>query len=81
MLICDRTWKKTGAPAEGVCALIITGPDMEEEYHLTMAECEEVRSFINEPSQWEKKGPGDKVREILRLKDKGSRSSSNNSAA
>lgn len=71
MQVCDRTWARDGQPVPSTVTVTLVGPELEEEYHLTMAEAELVRSFINEPSLWAKKGAGDKVREILSLKGKG----------
>ncbi len=71
MLICDRTWVRDAQPVNAPVTLIITGPELEEEIHLSLAEVELVRSFIHEPSQWQKKSTKGKVRQILSLKGKG----------
>ena len=70
MQVCDRCWKRDAHPVPATVAVVFAGPEVEEEYHLSQSEAELVRSFINEPSLWAKKGAKDKVREILSLKDK-----------
>jgi hypothetical protein len=70
VIVCDRTWKRDGQPVAAAFTIEISGPEMEEEYHLSLTEVELVRSFLNEPTLWVKKTPGGKVRQILSLKDK-----------
>jgi len=70
MLICDRTWKRDGQPVQAAVSLIFAGPEIEEEWHLSVAESDLVRSFISDPSLWQRKTDKGKVREILSLKGK-----------
>lgn len=82
MQVCDRTWKRDGQPVDAVVTVIFAGPELEEEWHLSSAESDLVRSFISEPAKWQKKTTKGKVRDILSLKDKVKpKPSDNNSAA
>ncbi len=69
MNICDRCWRRDGQPVIASVTVVFAGPELEEEYHLSASEADEVRSFINEPTQWKRATKG-KVREILSLKNK-----------
>jgi len=70
MLVCDRTWKRDGQPKDAAVSVVFAGVELEEEYHLCSAEADLVRSFINEPSKWQRKTAKGSVRDILSLKDK-----------
>ena len=70
MQICDRTWKRDGQPILAVVSVIFAGPELEEEWHLSAKESDLVRSFITEPSLWQKTTGKGKVRNILSLKGK-----------
>ena len=78
--ICDRTWKRDGQPVQSSVTVIFAGPELEEEWHLCPKESDLVRSFISEPSKWQKKTGKGKVRDILSLGGKG-KPPPNNSAA
>ena len=71
MNICDRTWKRDGQPVPATVHVVISGPELDEEWHLSEKESDAVRHFIANPTLWERTTPSKKRgSNILGLKDK-----------